>query len=295
MTTVSIPTLSTRAMLVYVKISVWSARKLDKKQTQKTIKDAGATNDAARVNKHLLANADAKLREVQRVANQIRAYLDANTLPWDDAGNRLLSNDRALIVVGDLHNLHQEFNRAVDEFVQEYPVLRAQALYNLGDMANDEDYPQPDVVRSKFSVRISFNPVPANFGDVRIGMSEEQARAWQRHFETNVQRQVNDALRAAWERLREALARYSDRLQLDTDGKLRVFKNSMVENLRETCALLASLNVFGDPDLEAVTRQVQRDIAAFDADELRHSPAVAMSVKADVDAVLQKMQAFLGD
>ncbi|MCJ5690423.1 hypothetical protein LPJ08_29135, partial [Klebsiella pneumoniae] len=112
MTTVSIPTLSTRAMLVYVKISVWSARKLDKKQTQKTIKDAGATNDAARVNKHLLANADAKLREVQRVANQIRAYVDANTLPWDDAGNRLVSNDRALIVVGELHNLQQQFQAA---------------------------------------------------------------------------------------------------------------------------------------------------------------------------------------
>ncbi|MGU7895824.1 hypothetical protein, partial [Escherichia coli] len=90
-------------------------------------------------------------------------------------------------------------------------------------------------------------------------------------------------------------ARYSDRLQLDTEGKLRIFKNSMVENLRETCTLLSSLNVFGDPELEAVTRQVQRDIAAFDADELRNSPAVALSVKADVDAVLQKMQAFLGD
>lgn len=297
MTTVSLPDLTKTAMLAYVSISVWSARKLDKKQTIKTVTDAGATSDGARVNKHLLASADSLLRDVQRKANEIRNYVDANTLPWDDAGNRLVSNDRALLVVGEINKLNAEFNDAVDAFVQEYPVLRAQALHNLGDMANDEDYPQPDVVRAKFSMKLSFNPLPTGFGDIRVGMTETQAKAWQSHFEGNVKAQMQTAIKSAWERLRENLQRYSDRLKLKDDGsgKMEIFRDTMVSSLRETVALLSSLNVFNDPELDRITTRVSRDIASFDPDALRTSVATAVSVKSEADAILEHMRALLGD
>jgi hypothetical protein len=295
MTNVTIPNIADACMLAYCSISVWSARKLDKKQTQKTITAAGATNDAARVNKHLLANADAALKEVQRKANQIRDYIDTNTVPWDDAGNRLLPNARALVVVGKLRDLEVEFDKTVDDFVAQYPVLRAQAVANLGDMGEDSDYPQPDVVRSKFSIKVSFSPVPKDFGDVRVGMSEKAAVAWQQHYEGNVQRQVGDALRAAWGRLRESLERYSDRLQLDEEkGKTKVFRDTMVSQLRETVDLLASLNVFGDATLERLTREVRERIAGFDAEVLRSNVGVAMSVKQSTDEILSKLHSTLG-
>ena len=81
---VSIPTLADAAGLCYVRVSIWSARKLDKKQTQKSLAAANATNDGGRFNKHLLANADAKLKEVQRKGNQIRDYVEANTWTPDE-------------------------------------------------------------------------------------------------------------------------------------------------------------------------------------------------------------------
>ncbi len=297
MSEVSIPDLSKTAMLAYVSISVWSARKLDKKQTIKATTDAGATSDGARVNKHLLASADSLLRDVQRKAYEIRAYVDANTLPWDDAGNRLVSNDRALVVVGEVNRLHGEFNDAVNAFVLEYPVLRAQALQNLGTMANDEDYPQPDVVRSKFSMKMSFNPLPTGFGDIRVGMTEAQAKAWQGHFEGNVKAQMNVAIRNAWERLRENLQRYSDRLKMKNDGsgKMEIFRDTMVTGLRETVALLTSLNVFNDPELERIVAKVGREIASIDPDTLRTSVATATLAKTEVDAALEHMRAILGD
>jgi hypothetical protein len=292
---VSIPSLATRAMLVYVSISSWSARKLDKKQTQKTIKGAGASSDAARVNKHLLANADSALKAIQRKANQIRDYIDANTLPWDDAGNRLISNDRALVVVGDIATLQTEFEAAIDDFIREYPVLRAQALANLGDMADDTDYPQPDQVRSKFKLSVSFNPLPEGFGDIRTGMSEVQAKAWQTHFEGAVKRQVNEALRAAYTRLAENLQRYSDRLRLKDDGSgaMERFRDTMVTSLRETLDLLASLNVFGDAELERLLHEIRTNIATHDAEALRASPTMAVLVKHEADEVLRRMQQFL--
>lgn len=292
---ISIPQLADRAMLVYVSISCWSARKLDKKQTQKTVAEAGATADAARVNKHLLANADSALKKIQQKANQIRDYLDSNTLPWDDAGNRLLSNEQSLLVVGQLHALDQEFRQLVDEFIDEYPVLRAEAVKNLGDMGDDSDYPQPDQVRQKFKVSITFSPVPVSFGDVRTGMSAEQAQAWQSVFENKVRDQTNRALRAAYERLRENLSKYVDRLKPreDDPGRVQIFRDSMVESLRETCDLLDSLNVFDDAELRQINRHVRSGIAAHDPDTLRGSVEVATLVQREAADVLQRMEAFL--
>jgi len=293
--TVSIPTLADAAALCYVRVSIWSARKLDKKQTQKSLTSAGATNDGGRFNKHLLAKADAALKEVQRKGNQIRDYVEANTLPWDDAGNRLISNVQMLTTVGDLARLQGEFNDAVDAFVAEYPVLRAQAIANLGTMGDDSDYPQPDVVRSKFSVKVSYNPLPVGFGDIRQGMTQQQAQAWQAHFEGNVKAQVNGALSNAWGRLRESLERYSDRLQPrdgDDADKMKIFKDTMVEGLRDTLTLLNGLNVFGDANLTQICADVRARVASIDAGALRSSPATAVSVKMDVDEILRRMKAF---
>lgn len=292
---ISIPRLQDSAMLVYVMVRCWSARKLDRKQTQKTIAEAGATADAARVNKHLLANADDALKKIQQKGNQIREFVDSVTLPWDDAGNRLLSNEQALLSVGKIHSLIAEFNQLVDDFVAEYPVIRAEAVKNLGEMGDDADYPQPDVVRQKFEVRVSFSPLPAGFNDIRTGMSEAQARAWQAHFEGNIKTQTNNALRAAYTRLQERLQQYSDRLQRRDDDpeKVRVFRDSMVTNLRETCELLDSLNVFDDPTLRKINHQVRIAIAAHEPETLRNHPAIATMVKNEVDVVLKQMEAFL--
>lgn len=291
-----ITNITDRAMLVYINISVWSARKLDKKATQRTIADASATADSARVNKNLLANADAKLRELQRKANQIRDYISANTLPWDDAGNRLVSNAQALVMVGELHRHEMEFKALVDEFVAEYPVMRAAALHNLGDMANAEDYPQPDVVRSKFRVKVSFSPLAADYGDMRVGMSEDQARAWQQAFEADVKRQTNDALRAAYSRLQEILERYSDRLspRPDDPTKVEKFRDTMVEQLRDTLGVLGSLNVFGDAELDKLLGHLKATVAVYEPDALRTSIATSLSVKSEVDEALRRMQQMLG-
>lgn len=295
-TEIPMSSLADRAMLIYVAISVWSARKLDKKQTQKTITGAGATSDSARVNKHLLANADGALREVQKKAGQIRDYVAANTLPWDDAGNRMISNVQALTTIGELSAMIDEFNALVDLFVQEYPAMRAIAVANLGDMGDDSDYPQPDVVRKKFSVKLSYQPLPVAFGDIREGMSAAQAGAWESHHSALLKSQVSGALAEAWKLLREDLERYSARLQLKDDGsgKQQVFRDTMVTNLRNTCRMLKSLNVFDDADLNRECDYVLREIANHEPDALRTSPVLSATVKNDVDDVLARMKSFMG-
>jgi hypothetical protein len=150
-----------RAILAYLSVGGWSARKLDKKATNDVLTDNKATANAGRFNKNLLADADKALASIRKKGDDARKYLDANTLPWDDAGNRMLPNTKAIQVIGQITEMETEYNQLVDDFVREYPVLRAQAIANLGDLACAEDYPQPDVVRGKFYFRVSLQPTNA--------------------------------------------------------------------------------------------------------------------------------------
>lgn len=293
-----ITSIEDRAILAYLSVGGWSARKLDKKATAAVIKDAKATtSDAGRFNKNLLADADKALANIRKKGDDARKYLDANTLPWDDAGNRLLPNQKSIEVIGTITQMETEYHKAVDEFVRDYPVLRAQALAALGDLANPDDYPQPDVVRGKFYFRISLQPMAKGFAkgnDFRLGLNDQQLAALQQHYEGRANEQFRRALDVAWGRLRTTVEHLSDRLTPNADDpqKTKIFRDSMLENARETCELLRALNVFGDPSLESARQRVEAIVNSVDVDTLRTVPSVAASVKASVDEILRGMSPF---
>lgn len=294
-TELKVPELNLHAagMLCYVQVRLWSARKLDKSQTAKTNKAAKASADASRVNKHLLVDADAALKMVARKGNEIRTFIDSQTLPWDNAGYRLLDNARAITVVGDVNNLVQEFNALVDSFVDEYPVLRAKALSHLGDMANDDDYPRPDQVRAKFGVDITFQPIPHTFGG-RYGMADAVAAIWENNYVNTVAKQQQAAIKSAMERLRENLQRYSERLTLTDKGTPGRFTDTMVQQLRDTVDLIESLSLYESEDMRLLIAEVRNDIARRDPADLRSSVSAAVEAKQDADYVLRRMQELLG-
>lgn len=69
----------------------------------------------------------------------------------------------------------------------------------------------------------------------------------------------------------------------------------MVENTRETCALLASLNVFGDPDLDSIRREVEYSLCAFTADQLRSSTAASEGVLKSATDIFARINNLLGE
>jgi hypothetical protein len=296
MTTVNVVQLHDKAMLAYISVSTWSARKLDRKATKQVTENASATTDAARVNKHLLASADKSLKEIAKIGTDARRFLEANSLPWDDAGNRLIDNLKAIEIVGAITQMEKDYLAAVEAFIVEYPVLRAQAISNLGDMAADEDYPQPDRLREKFSMRLSLNPLPEGFGDARMGLSPPQVDALQRQFEARIRMQFNIAIEAAWKRLREVVAAIAERMDNSADpSKRKIFRDSLFENARETCALLQSLNVFDEPNLNQVRYEVEHYLLQHEPDAVRASVDVADTLSFKANELLDRMKEFLGE
>lgn len=293
---INVVTLHDKAMLAYISVSTWSARKLDKKATSKVTTGAGATSDAARVNKHLLAAADDSLKKIAKIGTDARRFLEANSLPWDDAGNRLLDNIKALEVVGRITQMEQDYRDAVDAFIVEYPLLRAQAIDNLGELAAQEDYPQPDQLRHKFAMRLSLSPLPEGFGDTRTGLSDVQVGALQRQFEARIRMQFHVAIEDAWKRLRLVVAAIAERMDNTADPqKRKIFRDSLFENAKETCLLLKSLNVFEDPQLEQVRYEVEHYLLQHEPEAVRASVDVADTLAFKANEILDRMKDILGE
>jgi len=288
--------LSQTAMLAYLSIGSWSAKKLDKKASTKVTNGAGAVANAARVNKSLLAGADEKLQAVRKIGDAARRYLEVETLPWDDAGNRLLPNVKAFEVIAKIGEFKAEYYAAVDEFVAEYPIMREQAIAALGDLANDSDYPPTDQVRHRFSFRPSFTPLPTSFaGDVRFGLTPEQVTALERVGEARIREQTRNALDSAYRRLLDDLRQMASRLKRNDEGKYPIFRDSTVENVKATAESLGALNVFGDADLEALRQRVLTECCLFDANALRNSELTRDAVATCADTLVSDLLGMLGE
>lgn len=82
--------LHTRAVLVNLSISSWSARKFDKQITKETLQAHGASEDAGRWNKNLMPGDATSYKDLVKHLAATREENYAQTLAWADKGFRLL-------------------------------------------------------------------------------------------------------------------------------------------------------------------------------------------------------------
>lgn len=283
------------AMLVELSIRSWTGRKLDKTVSTEIDTAKNAKTSVVNANKNLMAGTGV-LDKIIKYAANARAWHISQTLPWTDNGSRLLPMSNFMTYKNQLSTMEEEYNALVDKFVEAYPNLIISAAFQLGDLFNRAEYPEIHTLRNRFSFAYNFFPVP-NAGDFRIDINEEAKAEIVANCNKAYEDRLNNAMRDAWERLKDCLTRMSDRLVVDVvhdeDGtpshEFRVFRNSLVDNALELTDLLKHLNLTKDPLMEQARRDLKHVLDKYDADTLRESFTARTDAKAQVDAILNKM------
>lgn len=282
--------IDTCAMLVEFNASVWTARKLDKSTTEEVVSNKNAAaKDAARVNKHLLAGRS-ELDVVQQLVNRVRTFVYDNTLPWSDSGLRLLPTANFMKFTEKMNDFETEFEATVNAFVAIYPTLITAQAMALGQMFKRDDYPTANEIMTKFSFRVNYMPVPTA-GDFRVDVGNAAQQELREKLERVAQERIDAAMADVRARLGDHLKRMSDRLTTDEVGgeaKARRFHGSLVDGALELCDLIKSLNVVGDPALEAARSELEMALVGVTADELRKNEAVREDTKKAVDSILDR-------
>lgn len=275
--------IGSNAMLVDINISMWTARKMDKKVSEEIDASKSTKARAGNYHKKLLAGSD-KLEKVQKIATAVRAWNYQQTLPWSDGGSRLLPMKSFFDYKQTLNNFENQFNSAVDDFLLEYPQLVSSSAFTLGDLFDRGEYPTVESLKERFRFKYVFCPVP-DAGDFRIDVEEQAKCELQQQYKDYYQEKLNSAMKDAWDRLHETLTHLSERMDY-TDENKKKFWDSTITNASELCSLLTSLNVTDDPKLEAMRQRLEKALSGVDASDIRESEAVRSSVKSKVDEIL---------
>lgn len=283
--------ITSSAVLVEMNISVWTANKLDKGETEKVIIGASAVKDAAQVRKNLMAGTSMR-KDIADYAAGCRLWHNTRTLPWADKGARLMPTSLFMEYKQEANVRRDTFNTMVDNFIAQYPALVQTAQNYLGGLFKAEDYPDAEEVRSKFGFRLVFSPVPES-GDFRIQVGQQDLDDLRTQYENNFNERLTEAMREPWDRLHKLLTGMSEKLtdaqDEDTQAKKR-YHDTLITNATSLCGLLTHLNVSKDPQLEAARRQLEQTMLGADIDSIKESPEVRASMKSKVDAILSQFQ-----
>lgn len=279
--------LTNKALLVTLNISMWTARKLDKREGSEIARKHGAADGVARVNKSLLPGAES-LDKVSKLAGTIRTDYYQLTLPWVD-GMGIIKADGYLGFTQIMSRHKANWDVAVARFLSEYPSLRDAAKARLNGLYSLEDYPHPRRVEEKFKLDIAFYPVP-DAGDWRVSLSDEETERLKAQITEKVMESQGRAMKEAWDRIHGVVRRAHERLS-QPDA---IFRDSLIENARELCRILPSLNITDDPHMERMRDEVERHLCDYEPDDLRRNPGVRAAVSDKLAEIMSKMGPFMG-
>jgi len=277
-------TINSRALLVNLSISTWSARKFDRAISDEIAAQHNAARDAVRANKSLIQGDSYKA--LIRAAQAARTAHYFHTLAWSDEGWRLLPTSNHTAYTDELRALQGQFQTALAEFVRDYPRLQEIARARLNGMYKAADYPHPAAISDRFRISTEFTPVPAA-GDFRLDeLTVDELQRVEQSVTNRVEQATADAVADAWRRLHEVVSAMRERLaQPDA-----IFRDSLVTNARDVVEVLGRLNVTGDPRLEAMRATVAADLTQYDPQELRDAPAIREQTAARASEILSAMQ-----
>ena len=154
------------------RINSWSGRLYDRQASQQVAVHNDADTSAGRYNKRLLPKQ--AFAALAATMSNARTSHNANTLPWDDQGGRLLTVANYERYTAALDTLIERVVRERARFIEDYDEYVDQARLDLGRLFRLEDYPGTEALQDKFAIRYRIVPVPdaRHFDGVR-GLTSE--------------------------------------------------------------------------------------------------------------------------
>jgi hypothetical protein len=280
--------LQEKAMLVSLSIQNWEGKKFDKKVT-KEIEHKYNAFDAGRYNKALIAKE--AIKKITHIRNEARIYHYSRSLPWNDNGERILPSDMFFDYTQKIRELKEKFYEAVEEFLENYDVLKSEAQQRLNGLYNESDYPPNAVLKSKFGFDVSFNPIPDS-RDFRISLEKHELEEISKDVEDRVKSAEVNAMKDIWNRLYDAISHMIAKLS-ERKKKNGGFRDSLVGNIAELVQILPKLNISDDPNLTTKLKEIE-DKLLVNPETLRNDNKVKAQTCKDAKVILDSMAGYCG-
>ena len=283
--------LATSALIVCVDVNVWTATKQDRAISNEVTTSKKASADAGKFTKNLLSDSP-EHKSLLNYRQTVYNWLQRSTYDW--AGSmRLLPTINLEKFKKEYAQHERDFGALLEKFITAYPQIISDAAFKQGDMFNRSEYPEPEVVRSKFRMQLHVQQVPQS--DFRSSVSEALAEDLKNHYERQTQDIINHVMDDAAERLVEIASRLSNactEATPDDDGKVRRKKiyDSTVIQAKEICETIKNFNLTGNKALSQAVVDLSFALEGISTEDLRESSYTRSVVKENVDDMLSKFK-----
>jgi hypothetical protein len=246
-----------------------------------------ADRELLSASKLILDTKNPAYRSVAAVRSEASSYWRTVTLPFPEAGVRLLPQNSLGMFASTMQTYRDRLQHAARELASQYDQIKSEAQRRLGTLFNASDY--PTTLDGLFDMEWSVVPIEPPQYLVALNpevFQQEQARVRER-FESAVEL----AEQAFATELQRLTAHLAERLTGLHDGQPKVFRDSAVENLREFFERFRRLNIRSSPELDALVEQAQQTITGIEPQTLRDSNRLRQMVAWD----FEQIQASVGE
>ncbi len=246
-----------------------------------------ADRELLSASKLILDTKNPAYRAVAAVRSEASSYWRTVTLPFPEAGIRLLPQNSLGLFAQTMQTYRERLQEAARELSGQYDTIKSEAQRRLGTLYNASDY--PTTLDGLFDMEWSVVPIEPPQYLVALNpevFQQEQARVRER-FESAVEL----AEQGFATELQRLTAHLAERLTGLHDGQPKVFRDSAVENLRDFFDRFRRLNIRSSPELDALVEQAQQTINGVEPQTLRDSNRLRQMVARD----FEQIQASVGD
>jgi len=290
----SAPAQRLRATMAAVRVSItWmgTRKTLTPEQKAEAAEPFGAEARFLSAGKRLLDTAHPAFKSVTAVRSRAVSYWKSVSLPYPDPGIRLIRQDAIDAFTVQLRQFQEELAEVVANLDRHYNDLKAAARQRLGSLYNAGDYPQS--LAGLFEIAYEFPAIepPAYLQGLNPQLYEEECRRVQSRFDEAV-KLAEEAFTAELARL---VSHLTERLAGQEDGKPKIFRDSIVENLTEFFARFRTLNIRSNDQLDQLVADAQRIIRGVEPQDLRDNAGLRQQVATEMSRVQSVLDGLLVD
>jgi len=266
-------------------------KSLTSEQRSEAAEAFGADGEVLSAGKRLIDTKHPKYRTVTNVRSRAVGLWKSVSLPFPEAGIRLIKRDDLGTVQVWMTTLKHDLQEAVSELDTEFVQLKEAARRRLGRLYNEADYPLS--LQGLFDLNWDWPNVeaPKHLQQLSPELYQEECRRVRSRFDDA----VHMAEQAFLEELEKLVSHLSERLSGSDDGKPKIFRDSAVENLTAFFGRFRDLNIGSSEELEDLVDRAQRVVGGIQPQQLRDSDQLRQQVATQLATVQSSLDGLLVD
>jgi hypothetical protein len=242
----------------------------------------------------LFKDKDSAINQIMAKYGEVYQYHKKHTLPYMDAGPRILPNDMYMEYTQEMKHRIAQVDNLLDTYMPMYDqlVLDDVMYRNSGHAAgraNVSEYPSAEDFRLSMSAELRFQPMP-DASHFLFDLSEDDVASFKRAEEEAAQAANADTVQRMLKPIQALVTKLGEYQGLKGER----FHNSLVENVIDGCTLARKLAINPTPELLADIAELEEAAQGYlkDVEMIKGSANKRVEAKKKLQDVASKMAMF---